>query len=120
MTTRLEGPRWTDTFMGHIVIHVLSHSPEEQQRLFWEQHKSPVPGVDVTVTIDGMPFDFKHFSDHLEKHMDDMILRKAGELMQENVGDLTNKLYDAMNELINGIRKQAADKLGYNPWEHER
>ncbi len=115
------GPRWTDTFMGRIVIHLLSSCPSEQMEAYWAMKKTK-PGGDceVTVTIDGMEFDFKLFSDHVEKQLNQMVAERAGALLQDRTGDLMQKLQDSIDELVNGIRKQAADALGYNPWENER
>lgn len=118
-------PRWVDTFVGHIVINLICSLPEEEQSAYYKRREAEIAKdgsreTNVTVTIDGMEFDFKIFAEEIERQMDRMIVEAAGKLLKEKTYDLTERLSDSIDELVNGIRKQAADALGYNPWENER
>lgn len=82
-----------------------------------------MPVYDVRVSINGIELDFRDFADEVQRQLDDMVTREAGELLKQTVGDKLDELiYDAhesLRRLNEGVQKKAAEMLGYNPWSTE-
>lgn len=119
MNTKDIGPRWVDTYMGHIAIRLMCTLPEAEQVAFYKK-VPPGTGIDITVTMSGVEFDFEKFAEIVYKQLDTMVVEEAGKMLKEKTSDLTERLHDSIEQLTQGIRKQAMEHLGYNPWEHER
>lgn len=105
--------------MGHIAIRLMCTLPEQEQAAFHKQN-APGTGIDITVSMNGVEFDFEKFAEIVYKQLDVMVVEEAGKMLKQKTSDLTERLHDSIEHLTQGIRKQASDALGYNPWEYER
>lgn len=121
MNTRELPENWVHQFVGHIVIGLLCTLPEEEQAAFHKRNPpGPERGLEIKVTVGDTEFDFRKFAERCEQHLDYEVTKLAGEMLKEQTGDLMYKLQKSVDELVRGIRRQAAEKLGYNPWENDR
>lgn len=81
------------------------------------------PVYDVRVSINGIELDFRDFAMEVQRQLDDMVMREAGELLKQTVEDkLNGVLSDAhasLQRLNEGIRERAVEMLGYNPWSDQ-
>ena len=79
-----------------------------------------MPVYDVRVSINGIELDFRDFTDEVQRHLDDMVMREAGELLKQTVGGKLDELivdvHASLERLTEGVQKKAADLLGYTPW----
>lgn len=79
-----------------------------------------MPVYDVRVSINGIELDFRDFAAEVQRQLDDMVVREAGELLKQTVddklGNLITDTHDALQRLNEGIQKRAAEMLGYNLW----
>lgn len=79
-----------------------------------------MPIYDVRVSINGIELDFRDFADEVQRQLDDMVMRAAGDLLKQTVGtkldDLIAEAHDSLERLNDGIQKKATEMLGYNPW----
>ena len=82
-----------------------------------------MPVYDVRVNINGIELDFRDFAAEVQRQLDDMVMREAGELLKQTVDDKLGNLiadtHDSLQRLNEGIQKRAAEMLGYNPWSNE-
>jgi hypothetical protein len=84
---------------------------------------SDMPVYDVRVTINGVELDFRDFAAEVQRQLDDMVTREAGELLKQTVGgkldDLVADAHESLRRLNEGVQKKAAEMLGYSPWERD-
>lgn len=82
-----------------------------------------MPVYDVRVSINGVDLDFRDFASEVQRQLDDMVMREAGELLKQIVSDklddLMHEAHESITRLNDGVRKKAAELLGYNPWRDE-
>jgi hypothetical protein len=64
----------------------------------------PHGGLDVVLTVNGVECKIVPVLEYIEKQMNDMIERKAGELLKDKI----SKLESVLSELTNGIKYKAA------------
>lgn len=73
------------------------------------------PVYDVRVSINGIELDFRDFAVEVQRQLDDMVMREAGELLKQAVedklGDLITDAHDALQRLNEGIQKKATEML---------
>lgn len=81
------------------------------------------PVYDVRVSINGIDLNFRDFITEIQRQLDDMVMRAAGDLLKQTVGDKLDDLIGeatrALRRLNEGVQKKAAEMLGYNPWKDE-
>lgn len=79
------------------------------------------PVYDVRVSINGIELDFRDFAAEVQRQLDDMVTREAGELLKQTVGDKLDALvadaHASLQRLNEGVQTKAAELLGYNPWK---
>lgn len=79
------------------------------------------PIYDVRLSINGIDLDFRDFSAEVQRQLDDMVMREAGELLKQTISDkldtLIESTHEALLQLNEGIQKKATEMLGYNPWK---
>lgn len=115
--TKFTSTEWLHEFSGHIVVSLLGTMTDEDRS---RAVKGGGGGHDIRVIINGVEVDFVEFAKKVEKQLDSMVAEKAGELLKAKVYDMLEPFHDAVAEFERGLKKQAADMLGYNPWEYER
>lgn len=120
----LRDPReWVDRFIGHIVVNLITSWPKEQQAAYWEQkgdRKGEPKPITVSITIDGFEADFRKFAEECERQLDRMIVEKAGEMLKEQLGEELHEMLHVVDQLGEGLKRRAAEMLGYDPWERGR
>lgn len=108
--------KWINDYTGRIVMHLISLDKNRKkfEKLLEDYNKNSE--WDVTVAINGIEFPFKDFAEHAMSQYSKQVVEAAGELMQEKVGDVTCKLQDTIDRLVDAIKTEAAERLGFNPW----
>lgn len=73
------------------------------------------------MSINGIELDFRDFATEVQRQLDDMVTREAGELLKQTVGDKLDALvadtHESLLRLNEGVQTKAAELLGYNPWK---
>ena len=86
-------------------------------------NSADAPVYDVRVSINGVELDFRDFAEEVQRQLDDMVMREAGELLKQTVGDklndLINDTHTSLKHLHEGVKQKAVELLGYNPWKDE-
>lgn len=120
--TRFTDPDWVRQFTGHIAIGMICTLSEDDQAAFYAERKDKPPGTgtEVRVIIDGKEFDFELFAKRVEQQLDREIVEKAGELLKTRVFEMLEPLQDSVDKFADGLKAQAAEMLGYNPWDQDR
>lgn len=120
--TVLHDPReWVDRLIGHIVVNLITSWPKERQDEYWRKKRDrdrpdePAP-VTVVLMIDGFEADFRKFAEECERQLDRMVVEKAGELLKDQIGDRLHEFLNAAEHFEEGLKRRAAELLGYNPW----
>lgn len=105
------------------VERVLATVDEELKAKKNEPGGEHLPVYDVRVSVNGVELDFREFTAEVTRQLDDMVMREAGKLLKDLIGDklgtLIEDAYQNLEKLNRGIRQKATELLGYNPWRDE-
>lgn len=93
------------TFLSIAVIHIMTEETREAKD-FVERFKL-VPGsnsdVEIDIKINGVPVNFQHFMNELERQHNDMLQQQAHALLKENG---ISKLQDIISDLEKNIERK--------------
>ncbi len=123
MTTKLDTNKtgWSYGLIGRIVISQIAHAmtPEQQDAFHKARAGRDDKSIELKFTIDGIETDFESWINRVDQDYERQLVEAAGSLLKERLGEATEKMVDAANEFVRGMRAEAAKLLGYNPWESD-
>jgi len=92
-----------DSFLGYCMVNAVTHA----DKLVDITGKSPDGNYEIQFIINGVELPLKETFEDIEKQIDEMVAKKALELLEEKFLDMTDIVYHITEEL----KRTAQEKL---------
>jgi hypothetical protein len=92
-----------DSFLGYCMVNAVTHADKVSE----VTGKSPDGNYDIQFIINGVELPLEETFEDIEKQMDEMVRKKALELIEEKLADISDTAYQITEEL----KKRAAERL---------
>jgi gas vesicle protein len=97
--------------LEHVVLHCFMQLSKEAQETAVDNHKEE--GTDVKLLIEGVEVDITSFMEHWQSQVGTMITKKAKQLLDDKMSEVSDLLEDLKNRIQPEIDKRLEE------WEHD-